>query len=84
MSDMKPHAYEIEVKIRDRGMGGAFNPERFHTTKSVCYVAKSEKEAIRKALLRPMAFEAKVIRTYTREQYYKAYGVPHRGGKEWG
>lgn len=79
-----PHAYEIEVKRRDPRMGGAFNPQQFHTTEEVCYVAKSEKAAIRKALLRPFAFEAKIIRTYTREEYYKAYGTPHRGGKEWG
>lgn len=80
MSDEKnPYAYRMEVKLSDGSMAGIT-----FKTETVTYVARSEKEAIRKALLRPRAREAKIIETFTKEEYRRCFGTPHRGGKEWG
>lgn len=78
-SKEKPYAYELEVKKSDGTIANA-NP----LIEKVVYVAKTEKAAIRKALRRPNALEAKVIDTYTERQYRNCFGYPRRGGKEWG
>lgn len=75
----KPHAYRLEIKLTDGSLAGIT-----YTTETVVYVARSEKEAIKKALLRPRAKEATVLETFTKEEYHRCFGVPHRGGKEWG
>lgn len=60
----KPYAYEIRIR-RSNG-----------TEEDIVRVARSEGEAKRKGLMRPLAESAEIIGTMSREQYVRAYGDP--------